>query len=338
MALLEVRNLRTHFYTPDGLVRAVDGVDMVIEKGKTVGIVGESGSGKSVLNLTVLGLVPSPPAIVRADKILFDGQDLRGLPAEELRRLRGNRMAMIFQDPMTSLNPFLTIGDQIAEPLRIHKRFSARQANQRVLELLTEVGIPDPARCAATYPHEFSGGMRQRAMVAMAIACEPALLIADEPTTALDVTIQAQILELMARIRERHGTTIVLITHDLGVAAGFCDEIHVMYAGKVVERGPTAEIFANPRHPYTRALMQSCPRLDDDSRGLFPCIRGVPPDLTRLPTGCSFHPRCDHVIDRCRQEAPRLERGPSGGNEKACFVELEAPQSIVTSSRGGKEA
>jgi oligopeptide/dipeptide ABC transporter ATP-binding protein len=235
-------------------------------------------------------------------------------------------MAMIFQDPMTSLNPFLTIGDQIAEPLVIHRKLSGAAIRKRVLELLGEVGIPDPARCAASYPHEFSGGMRQRAMVAMALACEPALLIADEPTTALDVTIQAQILELMQKIRAKHGTTIILITHDLGVAAGFCDDIHVMYAGRVVERAPTTDLFKAPAHPYTEALLRSVPRLDDETRGAFHCIGGSPPDLARLPVGCSFAPRCSYVFDRCHRAEPPLEppadAPPGTSRRKACFAEI----------------
>lgn len=325
--LLEVRGLRTYFPTPQGLVRAVDGVDMQVRPGASVGIVGESGSGKSVYSLTLMGLMPAPPALIRADRLQFEGRELLGLKGDALRELRGNRIAMIFQDPMTSLNPFLTIGDQIAEPIRVHRGASAAAAGERVLELLAEVGIPDPQRAARAYPHEFSGGMRQRAMVAMALACNPALLIADEPTTALDVTIQAQILELMQAIRRRHGTAIILITHDLGVAAGFCEEIHVMYAGKVVEHARTRDLFAAPAHPYTRALLASVPKPSDPTRGAFTAIQGAPPDLTRLPPGCSFAPRCQHVIERCRREVPALLPGPASGagsapRAKACFVDL----------------
>ncbi len=322
MPLVEIRDLYTRFHTPDGVVRAVDGVSLAIERGSAVGIVGESGSGKTVLNLALMGLIPCPPGEVTAAAMRFDGVELQQLSADAMRRLRGNRISMIFQDPMTSLNPFLTIGDQVSEPLVIHRGKSPREARARAIELLAEVGIPDPGRACDTYPHHFSGGMRQRAMVAMALACEPALLIADEPTTALDVTIQAQILELMQSIRRDHGTTIILITHDLGVAAGFCDEILVMYAGRIVEQGPTATLFERPMHPYTRALLRSVPRLDDDSRGKLPSIRGTPPDLTRLPRGCSFAPRCDFVEDRCRADDPALE--PIEGNaarRRACFVE-----------------
>lgn len=332
--LLDVRALRTYFPTPSGIVRAVDGVDFQVPPGSAVGIVGESGSGKSVLNLTILGLVPAPPAIVSAERILFDGQDLRQMPSEQLRKLRGNRLAMIFQDPMTSLNPFLTIGDQVSEPLRIHRGMSARDARSKVVDLLSEVGIPDPEGRFDAYPHEFSGGMRQRAMVAMAIACNPALLIADEPTTALDVTIQAQILELMQRIRRDYNMAVVLITHDMGVAAGFCDEIYVMYAGKVVEHAPTDELFARPRHPYTEALLESVPRLDDPTRGRFVPIPGQPPDLTRVPPGCPYWPRCRYAVDPCRLVVPDLlpVEGAASRRTKACFLDISvAPVSLQES-------
>ena len=344
--LLDVKNLQTHFPTPTGLVRAVNGVDLQVREGAAVGIVGESGSGKSVLSMTMMGLVPSPPALISADQILFEGKDLRNASAREMRHIRGNRLAMIFQDPMTSLNPFLTIGDQIAEPLIIHKGQSGSSAKSKVIELLASVGIPDPVARLRAYPHEFSGGMRQRAMVAMAIACQPALLIADEPTTALDVTIQAQILELMQSIRKSAGTAVILITHDMGVAAGFCDEIYVMYAGRVVEHGPTDRLFAAPAHPYTKALLSSVPRLDDPPGGRFRTIPGQPPDLTNLPAGCAFAPRCPYVIDQCKSTVPLLTPvpdesvplltpvpdesvplltpvpGESVPREKACFVEI----------------
>ncbi|MGL4465298.1 MAG: ABC transporter ATP-binding protein, partial [Planctomycetia bacterium] len=307
-------------------VRAVDGVDVKVEAGRAVGIVGESGSGKSVLSMTILGLIASPPAVVSADAVEFEGVDLRTLSPAELRQRRGNRMAMIFQDPMTSLNPFLTIGDQISEPLIVHGKASSSQAWKRAVELLAEVGIADPARRARDYPHHFSGGMRQRAMVAMALACNPALLIADEPTTALDVTIQAQILELMQRVRRDHGASVVLITHDLGVAAGFCDEIYVMYAGRIVEKAPTARLFAAPAHPYTKALLASVPRLDDDRRERFQTIGGAPPDLTKLPVGCAFAPRCPYVVERCKSERPTLDPlADEPDRHRACFVEIRPP-------------
>ena len=322
MPLLTIENLKTHFPTPDGLVRAVDGVSLAIEPGSAVGIVGESGSGKTVLNLSVMGLVPSPPAIIEAGAVRFEDEDLRAASPERLRKIRGNRMAMIFQDPMTSLNPFLTIGDQLSEPLLVHKGASLAAARARVVELLGEVGIPEPERALDVYPHHFSGGMRQRAMIAMALTCEPTLLIADEPTTALDVTIQAQILELMQDIRRKHGTAIVFITHDLGIAAGFCEEVFVMYAGKIVEHAPTGALFENPAHPYTRALLESVPRLDVDTKEKLNFIEGAPPDLTRLPRGCSFAPRCGFVLDRCRSERPPLEQS-ANGRSKACFVDIK---------------
>ncbi len=338
--LLDVRNLKTYFHTPDGLVKAVDGIDLQIQEGAAVGIVGESGSGKSVTNLTLLGLIPVPPGIVSADKIEFAGEDLLRVSPERLRQIRGNRIAMIFQDPMTSLNPFLTIGDQLSEPLLLHKRVSRREARDRVIKILREVGISQPERRLSDYPHHFSGGMRQRAMIAMALVCEPALLIADEPTTALDVTIQAQILELMQKIREDHGTTIILITHDLGVAAGFCDEIHVMYAGRIVEHAPTRDIFASPRHPYTKALLRSVPRIDEQSKEDFVSIRGVPPDLTQLPPGCAFAPRCDYVQDRCLVEVPPLEQIEGGvtPHTKSCFYDITAIEPTIrrSSSTGSK--
>jgi oligopeptide transport system ATP-binding protein len=326
--LLDVKNLKTHFPTPTGLVRAVNGIDLQVREGAAVGIVGESGSGKSVLSMTMMGLVPSPPAIISADQVRFEGKDLLKVTPSEMRQIRGNRLAMIFQDPMTSLNPFLTIGDQLSEPLIVHKNMTSSQAKKRVIDLLASVGIPDPIARYRSYPHEFSGGMRQRAMVAMAVACGPALLIADEPTTALDVTIQAQILELMQSIRQHEGTAVILITHDMGVAAGFCDEIYVMYAGRVVEHGPTEKLFAEPAHPYTKALLSSVPRLDDPPGGRFRTIPGQPPDLTNLPVGCSFSPRCPYVIDTCRQEVPPLTQVPGEtiAREKACFVEIRGKE------------
>ncbi|QDU61024.1 Oligopeptide transport ATP-binding protein OppD [Planctomycetes bacterium Pan216] len=331
--LLEVRNLRTSFPTRDGIVRAVSGIDLTVARGASIGIVGESGSGKSVTNLTIMGLVPSPPAVIEADAISFEGVDLLTMRESRRRHLRGNRMAMIFQDPMTSLNPFLRIGEQLTEPLLVHGKASRRAAKDRAMTLLREVGIPDAERCMRAYPHQFSGGMRQRVMIAMALTCEPALLIADEPTTALDVTIQAQILEQMQRIRQEHGTAIVLITHDLGVAAGFCDEIHVMYAGKIVEEAATDDLFAQPRHPYTEALLRSVPRLDDETKAEFLPIRGAPPDLSQLPPGCSFAPRCDYRLDRCERVEPMLE--PVEGRDsrrKSCHVDITRTQPVAANS------
>jgi oligopeptide transport system ATP-binding protein len=329
-ALLDVVNLRTSFPTPSGLVRAVDGVNLKVEPGGSVGIVGESGSGKSVLSLTIMGLVACPPAIITADKIEFEGRDLSHASQAQWRGVRGNRLAMIFQDPMTSLNPFLTVGDQLAEPLIVHRQASAADARNKAKELLQRVGIPAASERLDAYPHQFSGGMRQRVMIAMAMACEPALIIADEPTTALDVTVQAQILDLMREIRESAGTAFVLITHDMGVAAGFCDEINVMYAGRVVERGSTRSIFRDPRHPYTKALLESVPRLDDPPGGRFLPIPGQPPDLTSLPVGCSYAPRCRWVQPGCLETAPTLvpvENDPA--RAKACFVDMADPKGQV---------
>ena len=319
--LLSVRALHVHFHTSRGVVKALRGVDLEIAPGEAVGLVGESGSGKTVFGQAVLGLLPSPPAAVAARSIEFEGRDLRHLGADDLRRLRGNRIAMVFQDPLTSLNPYLTIGDQVAEPLLVHRRLAARRARDRAAELLAEVGIADPGRRLRSYPHELSGGMRQRVMIAMAIACEPALLIADEPTTALDVTIQAQVLDLLARLMRSSGMAVVLITHDLGVAAGFCDRIDVLYAGRIVERGATGPLFAAPAHPYTRALLKVASRGGTAGAGkrLF-SIPGLPPDLIDPPPRCSFAPRCGLAIDRCWQEAPVLEAIPGEeGRRRACF-------------------
>ena len=337
--LLEIHQLRTSFYTPEGIVRAVNGVDMAIGAGEIVGVVGESGSGKSVLNLTILGLLPSPPAVVESGTIKFQGKDLLALPKRQMRSLRGNRIAMIFQDPMTSLNPFLTIGDQVGEPLVVHRGSSAREARERAVQLLRDVGIPDPERRLDEYPHQFSGGMRQRVMIAMALALEPDLLIADEPTTALDVTIQAQILKLLREIRERQKTAILLVTHDLGVVAGFCDRVAVMYAGKIVEQATTEELFAHPAHPYTESLLRSSPRLDDPSHGRLYSIPGRPPDLIDLPSGCAFRPRCPYAFERCAEETPSLTAAsqPSAvpsfqsrdfTRQRACFVEEERMEGV----------
>jgi oligopeptide transport system ATP-binding protein len=321
--LLDVQNLRTYFPTPSGLVRAVDGVSLRVEAGGSIGIVGESGSGKSVLSLTVMGLIAHPPAIINADRIYFEGKDLKAATPSQWRQVRGNRLAMIFQDPMTSLNPFLTVGDQLAEPLIVHHQASNKAARAKAQELLRRVGIPDARERLDTYPHQFSGGMRQRVMIAMAMACEPALIIADEPTTALDVTVQAQILDLMREIRQTAGTAFILITHDMGVAAGFCDQIHVMYAGRVIEQGPTDSLFRDPRHPYTRALLESVPRLDDPPGGRFVPIPGQPPDLTALPPGCPYAPRCHWMQPACQAARPDLlPVDQQEGRFKACLVDI----------------
>ena len=323
MSLLEIRNLHTTFRTSSGEVRAVNGLSLGLEAGEIVGIVGESGSGKSVAMLSLMGLVEPPAGSVRAEALRFEGRDLQAMKPDERRRLRGNRMAMVFQDPLTSLNPFLTVEEQICEVLEIHKGMRRREARGRAVELLTSVGIPAAERRVSEYPHRFSGGMRQRVMIAIALACDPALLIADEPTTALDVTIQAQILELLQRLRDERGMAVILITHDLGVVAGACGRVIVMYAGRAVEEAAADDLFGGARHPYTRGLLGSLPRLDEDEGAKLSPIPGLPPDLSRIPAGCPFHPRCPHVLDRCRLEEPRLAPvGGRTGHRKACFVEL----------------
>ncbi len=301
--LLSVRGLKTYFDLDEGVVKAVDGVSFDLERGRTLGIVGESGSGKSVTNLSVLRLVPSPPGRIVAGEILFDGQDIVSMSAEAIRKIRGKRIAMIFQDPMSSLNPFMRISKQLMEMTELHLGFSARQAHDHAVKMLEMVGIPDARTRVNGYPHEFSGGMRQRVMIAMALSCGPELLIADEPTTALDVTIQAQILDLIRTLKAETGTSVILITHDLGVVAGMTDEIVVMYAGKVFESAPTAELFARPGNPYTRGLLRSVPDPTSKQGQLYQ-IPGLPPDPARLPPGCPFAPRCEYVQDICRQEFP----------------------------------
>ena len=297
MPLLEVTDLQTHFFTEDGLVKAVNGVSFHVEKGETLGIVGESGSGKSVTSLSVMRLIPNPPGKIVGGKILFDGEDLLTYDEDEMRKIRGKNIAMIFQDPMTSLNPVLTIGRQLTETLELHLRMTGREARRRAAELLSLVGIPSPEKRLDDYPHQFSGGMRQRVMIAMALSCNPDLLIADEPTTALDVTIQAQILELINKLKSELEMAVLIITHDLGVVARMADRINVMYAGRIVEEGPTGQIFADPRMPYTIGLLQSIPRLDEERGRRLNPIRGLPPDLINLPEICPFSPRCDFVQD-----------------------------------------
>ncbi len=304
--LLEVDDLRMHFFTRDGVVKACDGVTFTLEAGRTLGVVGESGSGKSVTAMTVMRLIPEPPGKVVGGDIRFKGESILQMSEKEQRKLRGNRIAMIFQDPMTSLNPVYRIGRQIAEPLRLHKDMNRKEAWAAAVELLSRVGIPQAESRAHNYPHEFSGGMRQRAMIAMALACGPDVLIADEPTTALDVTIQAQILELMQEIQKRTESAIIMITHDLGVVADMADHILVMYAGKPVEYGPSDEVFYNPLHPYTWGLLESLPRHDVDDKGALSPISGQPPSLIHLPLGCAFSPRCAYARPECRKTAPPL--------------------------------
>ncbi|MBV9859309.1 MAG: ABC transporter ATP-binding protein [Alphaproteobacteria bacterium] len=315
--LLAVSDLRVSFRTDAGTARAVDGIDLAVERGQVLALVGESGCGKSMTALAIMGLVPSPPAQVSARAIAFDGIDLSRLPAAARRKYRGDALAMIFQEPMTSLNPAFTIGDQIGEGLMRHRGLDRRAARARAVELLRRVRIPSPEKRADDYPHRLSGGMRQRVMIAMALACEPKLLIADEPTTALDVTIQAQILDLLREVRAATGTAILLITHDLGVVAETADRVAVMYAGRIVERAPVGRLFAAPQHPYTIGLLGAVPRLSGGQRQLA-TIEGAVPDPTRLPAGCRFAPRCPFAEPRCRETDPALaELAPD--HEAACI-------------------
>ena len=317
MSLLTVENLHVEFWTRRGTVYAVNGVSFDIAPGETLGIVGESGCGKSVTSLAILGILPRAGRVT-AGRAVYEGEDLIGRPDRELRRIRGKEISMIFQDPMTSLNPVLTVGRQIRESIDTHFDLDRKQAERRVVELLEQVGIPEAKRRASDYPHQFSGGMRQRAMIAMALACEPKLLIADEPTTALDVTIQAQILDLLRALVSERDTALVMITHDLGVVAGMCERVNVMYGGMVMETGPAEDVFRSPRHPYTLGLLQSVPRLDTPrGRKLHP-IEGAPRDMLRPPSACPFAPRCAYEVEQSRQEVPQLvEIAP--GHKVACF-------------------
>jgi oligopeptide transport system ATP-binding protein len=316
-----VRGLRTEFHTDAGIVQAVDGVDFDIEEGETLAIVGESGSGKSVTALSILRLIPQPPGRIAAGQVLFDGYDLLRLNEAQMRAIRGDRIAMIFQEPMTSFNPALSIGLQVAEPLNLHRGLNWGDALDQAGAMLDKVRIPDARHRLAAYPHQFSGGMRQRAMIAMALTCDPRLIIADEPTTALDATVQAQILTLLKEVVAERRSALILITHDLGVVARYADRVCVMYAGRIVESGTADEIYYDPRHPYTRGLMASVPRLDQDaSQPLLP-IDGQPPDLSNLPPGCAFAPRCRYVQEQCRRERPLLSH-VDGTHFKACFANV----------------
>jgi peptide/nickel transport system ATP-binding protein len=325
--LLEVRDLSVHFPTDDGLVKAVDGVSFTLLEGETLGVVGESGSGKSVSFLTVMGLIRRKQAQIEGE-ILFRGQDLLTLPSDEMRNVRGAKISMIFQDPMTSLHPYYKVGDQIAEAVRTHQKVSKAEARDQAVEMLRRVGIPRPDERADQFPHEFSGGMRQRAMIAMALSLNPDLLIADEPTTALDVTVQAQILDLLDRLKQEFNAAVVIITHDLGVVAEHCDHIQVMYAGKIVEAGDRRDIYYNAHMPYTWGLISSIPRLDETGeRERLNPIRGLPPSLIFVPSGCAFHPRCPYVFDRCREEVPELL--PSDGHHASrCHLALADKERI----------
>jgi peptide/nickel transport system ATP-binding protein len=324
--LLEVRNLRVHFPTDDGLVKAVDGVSFSIFPGQSLGIVGESGSGKSVSFLTVMGLITKKQADITGE-IIFRGQDLLKLPPEELRNIRGSKMGMVFQDPMSSLHPFFKVGDQILEAIRAHQKVSRKEGNEMAIDMLRRVGIPRPEERAHQYPHEFSGGMRQRAMIAMGLVLNPDVLIADEPTTALDVTVQAQILDLIDRLKEEFNAAVVIITHDLGVVAEHCDEIMVMYAGKPVEYGDRNDIYYNAHMPYTWGLLQSIARLDLEKRDRLRPIKGLPPSLINVPTGCAFHPRCPYVMDVCKREVPELLPA-NGHHASACHLPLAEKERI----------
>jgi oligopeptide/dipeptide ABC transporter ATP-binding protein len=317
--LLDVRNLQTQFLTRGGVVRAVDGVSWDVQEGETVALVGESGCGKSVTALSIMRLVAPPAGRIVGGQVLFKGRDLLTLTEEEMRHVRGREIGMVFQEPMTSLNPVLTIGRQLTEGLEIHLGMTGTTARRRAEELLGMVGIPDPARRLRQYPHQFSGGMRQRMMIAMALACNPSLVLADEPTTALDVTIQAQILELMKDLARRLGVAMLIITHNLGVVARYADRVNVMYAGRIVERGTAREVYGRPRHPYTLGLLRSVPRLDEPRRARLAPIEGQPPDLTRLPPGCAFAPRCAFRVERCAREIPGLERVGDGEHVAACW-------------------
>jgi oligopeptide transport system ATP-binding protein len=305
--LLEVHDLKTVFPTRDGVVKAVDGVSFELHAGETLGIVGESGSGKSVTALSVMRLLQRPGKIV-GGRVMFMGRDLTKVSEGEMREVRGEEIAMIFQDPMTSLNPVFRTGWQVAEPMRLHRNMDKARAMGVAVEMLGKVGIPSPASRARDYPHQFSGGMRQRAMIAMGLTTQPKVLIADEPTTALDVTIQAQILQLLRDVNREFGTATILITHNLGVVAGMCERVMVMYAGRIVESGPTEDVFAHPKHPYTWSLLRSIPRLDADAHEPLKPIEGLPPDLMNLPTGCAFHPRCPFKVERCTRDTPELNR------------------------------
>lgn len=316
--LLEVKDLATYFFTPEGVVKAVDGISYDLEEGEILGLVGESGCGKSVSALSLMRLIQNPGKNV-AGEVLFNGQDLLALNDRDMRRIRGKDMSMIFQEPMTSLNPVLTIGRQLTEALQLHLGLDKKGAEQRAGELLLMVGIPEGDRRLKDYPHQFSGGMRQRVMIAMALSCDPKMLIADEPTTALDVTIQAQILELVQKLGKELGTAVLIITHNLGVVARYADRVNVMYAGKIIERGTSREIYGNPRHPYTIGLLASVPRLDEPRKEQLDPIQGLPPDLIALPEGCSFRPRCKFAIDRCATEIPPLVE-VSEGHTSACWV------------------
>jgi oligopeptide/dipeptide ABC transporter ATP-binding protein len=336
-AILEVRGLKVQFATEDGLVHAVDGVDFTLNRGEVLGIVGESGSGKSVTAMTLLGLTRGVNARFEGE-VLYKGRDLLHASESELQRVRGAELAMIFQDPMTSLNPVYKVGKQIVEMILAHEKVGKEAARRRAIELLRQVGIPHPERRVDDYPHQFSGGMRQRAMIAMALACNPDVLIADEPTTALDVTIQAQILELIDRLKDEFHSSVILITHDLGVVAEIADEILVMYAGRVVERSPKRDLFYDPLHPYTWGLLGSIPRLDQPKERRLPSIPGTPPSLIDPPPGCKFRPRCPHAFDKCGEEPGLEDRvGSDGAHLDRCWLSVDAKRARRGQATGVRE-
>ncbi len=322
-ALLEVKNLQTEFHTAEGVVKAVNGVSYTLEAGEILGIVGESGSGKSVSVLSLLQLLPTPPAHIKGGSAVYDGRDLLQMSKQEIRSIRGNHISIIFQDPMTSLNPVLKIGKQIGEALQLHLGMSEQQARQRSIELLTHVGIPMAEQRVDQYPHQLSGGMRQRVMIALGLSCNPQLLIADEPTTALDVTIQAQIIKLVRNLQAETGMAVIWITHDLGVVAGLADKVVVMYSGHVVEYATVVDLYKDTRHPYTLGLLASLPKIEEDDAELM-TVRGTPPDLTNMPEGCPFVPRCDYVIDKCHTEKPPLMQMGTADHFSACWVDVTA--------------
>jgi oligopeptide transport system ATP-binding protein len=318
--ILEVRNLKTYFYTKEGVVKAVDGLTYHVRKGECVGLVGESACGKSVSAMSILRLIPYPPGVIEGGEIVFKGEDLLKATEERMREIRGNRIAMVFQEPTTSLNPVLTIGRQISESLELHRGLDKVEARKESVRLLDLVGIPDAGQRIKEYPHQFSGGMQQRIMIAMALSCDPELLIADEPTTSLDVTVQAQVLEVLDKLREEFGSAVIIITHNLGIVARYVDRVNVMYAGNLVETGPTRTIYADPKHPYTLGLLASVPRLDSQHKEVPKVIRGLPPNLAHLPPGCAFAPRCDYAMDCCKEEKPQLEQ-VGEDHLRACFYD-----------------
>jgi oligopeptide/dipeptide ABC transporter ATP-binding protein len=332
--LLEIEQLKTHFFTEEGVVRSVDGVDLYIDEGETLGVVGESGCGKSVMSLSIMRLIPSPPGKIVGGEIRFKGESLLSKTEREMRRIRGNEISMIFQEPMTSLNPVYTIGNQLQETIRLHMHLSGKEAKQRSIALLRDVGIPRPEKIVDSYPHALSGGMRQRVMIAMAMACKPKLLIADEPTTALDVTIQAQILDLMRHIQKESGTSILLITHDLGVVAEMCTRVVVMYAGKVVEEADVHRLFNEPKHPYTQGLLKSIPRLGERKKRLD-SIPGNVPMPFNMPKGCKFAPRCAHATEFCYQHEPELQQLTTEGSshQVRCWLYQDVPDPVTQEAK-----